>query len=112
MAAKSDYVNVTVQAGEGTPFCRIIMENRPQHISCEEELQLLSTAFAETTRGRILVEFDSPSSLQPRCLARIQHMAQIRDAWVRAGAPRVTFLSPPPLLWVILRTLEIDYTKY
>tara|TARA_Y100000593_G_scaffold38333_1_gene74413 strand:- start:463 stop:786 length:324 start_codon:yes stop_codon:yes gene_type:complete len=103
------YVHV---ATEPVPFCRIITENRPQGISNADELALLKDAFQKTAGGCVLVEFDSPLSLRPACLAKIQFLNQIKDVWVAAGAPKITFLSPPPLLWVILKTLQVDYVKY
>lgn len=97
---------------ESVPFCRIITANRPPGLPAAAELELLRDAFQKTANGRVLVEFDSPLSLSPTCLAKIQFLAKIKDAWADAGAPRITFLSPPPLLWVILKTLEVDFTKF
>lgn len=92
------------------PFCRICLKNRPGSISPDEELQLLSDAFGKVHTGKVLVECDSPISLSPKCLANIKFIDQIRNVWIQAGKPDVTFLTPPHILRPILHTLELPYT--
>ena len=121
---------------DGVPFARIIIANRPQDITEADELAVLESAFKKATQGKVLVEFDSPVSLVPECLAKIQFFNRVKEVWVAAGAPKVTFLTPPRfvppppsphffaspftflptfgyrILWTILRTLDISYTEY
>jgi len=96
---------------ERAGFCRIDIGARPEALARDEELRQIEEAFIATTpHGRVLVECDSPLSLPPTCLADISHFYQIWQIWERHGAPALTFLSPAPIIAIILRTIGVRYT--
>ena len=110
MADPTAYVHTDTTGG--VPFSRVIIQNRPPHIGKEEELAIFRDAFNKIPTGKMLVELDSPLSLEPACLANILYLFRIRDLWQECGAPAVTFISPPPILKAILITLALDFTMY
>lgn len=103
---------VAVEPLGNAGFCRVDLGARDADLSRSAELEQFETALAATTaHGKVLVECDSPITLPPSCLADICHFYRISQIWRRHGAPSLTFLSPAPIVPLILRTLGIGYTS-
>lgn len=88
-----------------------MISSRPAKMPLADEVAELERAFQQATQhGKVLVEFDTPVSLDVPCLANIGHMNHIHKAWEAGGSPSVTFIHPPRLLVIILQTLGVRYS--